>query len=298
MEGSARGGVPVSPKAQQQQQQRGNIETCPMLNRKGSRKDRGAGQGDVDGLLECSVALGDMVAAETRRRTAARQAGGSLPHGVDDPSEEQRLQAVHATRVEETDNFQLGGPKKLTGADDPQHASQKNGGLADLWYMDDGDIMCHPILVPSLLQDFGVARRQGRSGAEPTENRSHPPCERPGCSTASVEDPRRAEHGQNLHSYRWKHHPRRRCRTVAMHRGPAPGQGRRHPRDARTHPTLPGPADSVRPPPREFWSQPYQPHPAGSWPHNPTKTASCWNLRRDPAAFSRTVLPASHGGTA
>ena len=111
-----------------------------------------------------SLALG-MVAAETRRRIAARQAEGSLPWiGVDDPSEEQRLQANHAPRVQETTNFQLDGPEKLTGADDPQHALQKNGGVADLWYMDDGDIMCHPILVPSFLQEFDVAI--ARVGAE------------------------------------------------------------------------------------------------------------------------------------
>ena len=85
-------------------------------------KDRGAEQGDVDGLLECSVASG-MVAAETPGRTAARQASGSLPWiGVVDASEEQRLQADHATRVQETVNFQLGSQEKLTGADDPQHA--------------------------------------------------------------------------------------------------------------------------------------------------------------------------------
>ena len=99
-----------------------------------------------------------MVAAETRRCIAARQAAGSLPWiGVDDPSEEQQLQAYHATRVQETANFQLGGPEKLTGADDQQHALQENGGLADLWYMDDGDIMCHPMLVLSFLQEFDVA---------------------------------------------------------------------------------------------------------------------------------------------
>ena len=38
-------------------------------------KDRGAEQGDVDGPLECSLALG-MVAAETRGSTAARASGG------------------------------------------------------------------------------------------------------------------------------------------------------------------------------------------------------------------------------
>ena len=35
--------------------------------------------------------------------------------------------------------------------DDPRHALQKNGGRADLWYMDDADTLCHPILVPSYL---------------------------------------------------------------------------------------------------------------------------------------------------
>ena len=41
-------------------------------------QQEGAEQGDVDGLLECSLALG-MVAAETRGSTAARQAAGNLP---------------------------------------------------------------------------------------------------------------------------------------------------------------------------------------------------------------------------
>ena len=44
-----------------------------------------------------------------------------------------------------TVNFRLGGPEKFTGAQDPRHSLQKNGGLADHWYMDDGDILCHPI---------------------------------------------------------------------------------------------------------------------------------------------------------
>ena len=36
--------------------------------------------------------------------------------------EEQRLQADHSARVQESINIQLGGPEKLTGADEPQHA--------------------------------------------------------------------------------------------------------------------------------------------------------------------------------
>ena len=123
-------------------------------------KDRGAEQGDVDGPLECSLALG-MVAAETRGSIAARQAAGTLPWiGVNDPAEEQRRLVDHAARLQESANFQLGGPEKLTGTHDPRHALQKNGGLADQWYMDDGDIMCHPILV----LPFDVAN--ARVGAE------------------------------------------------------------------------------------------------------------------------------------
>ena len=74
-------------------------------------KDRGAEQGDVDGPLECSLALG-MVAAETRGRVLAQQASRSLPWiGCEDFSEAQRLQADHAVRLQETANFQLGGPE-------------------------------------------------------------------------------------------------------------------------------------------------------------------------------------------
>ena len=41
-------------------------------------KDRGAEQGDVDGPLECSLALG-MVAAEARLHVAVQQAARTLP---------------------------------------------------------------------------------------------------------------------------------------------------------------------------------------------------------------------------
>ena len=68
-------------------------------------KDRGAEQGDVDGPLECSLALG-MVAAETRGR-AAQQASGSLTWiGVDDLPETQRLQAEHAAKMLRISNAQ------------------------------------------------------------------------------------------------------------------------------------------------------------------------------------------------
>ena len=74
------------------------------------------------------------------------------------------------------------------GATDPRHVLQKNGGLADLWYMDDGDILCQPVLVPS--PATGIRRRQHQSwsGAESSEYRSHPLRERPGCSTSMSGD--------------------------------------------------------------------------------------------------------------
>ena len=126
-----------------------------MLNRKGSCQCRRIEVQSKE--TECSLALG-MVAAETGESFAARQAAGTLPWiGVKDSAEEQRPQADHVARVQESANFQLGGPEKHIGARDPQPAPQKNGGLADQWYMDDGDIMCHPIPVLSFLHHFDVA---------------------------------------------------------------------------------------------------------------------------------------------
>ena len=89
-------------------------------------KDRGAEQGDVDGPLESSLAPG-MVVAETRGRGVVQQVSGSLPWiGFDDLAELQRLQAEHAVGLQETANFQLGGPGRVTGADDSQHTLHKN----------------------------------------------------------------------------------------------------------------------------------------------------------------------------
>ena len=125
-------------------------------------KDRGAEQGDVGGHLE-----------------------RSLPRvGVDDPSDFQRLQADHATRVQESASFQLGGLEKLTGAHDPRHALQKSGGLADQWYMDDGDILCHQILVPTHLQEFDVFNAKVGAERNPQKTESHPLRERLGCSAS------------------------------------------------------------------------------------------------------------------
>ena len=153
--------------AASRQQKRGNTGTFPLLNRKGSRQYRRIEVQSKETLMAPGVqpGLGHGVAAEARGSIAARQAAGTLPWiGVNDSAEEQRLQAYHAARLQESANFQHGGPAKLTGAHDPRYALQKNGGLADQWYMDDGDIMCHPILVLPFLQDFDVAN--AKVGAE------------------------------------------------------------------------------------------------------------------------------------
>ena len=203
MEGSARGSV-LFPSQTHCSGRDGHIGTYP------TSKDRGAEQGD-DGPLERSSALG-MVAAETRGRVAAPQASGSLPWiGADDTSETKRLQAEHAAKLQRVSNFQLGGPERLTGSDDPRYALQEHGGLADLWNMDDGDIMCHPVLVPSYLHEFDDAK--AKVGAERTPQKTE--------VVHSVDDPvaappeRCAETGHYLQSNRWEHHTRSRCRTLA-----------------------------------------------------------------------------------
>ena len=85
------------------------------------------------------------------------------------------------------------GLDKLSGA-----RCQENGGLADQWYMDDGDIMCHPVLVLPFLQDFDVA--SARVGAERN------PLKTDVINFVSDVDEaahrRRAEHGQNVSSDR------------------------------------------------------------------------------------------------
>ena len=114
MGGSARGGVAVSPKhtAAAAAWKHRNVFHVEQEGLLPMPKDRGAEQGDVDGPLECSLALG-MVAAEARGSIPPRQAAGTLPWiGVNDPAEELRLQADHAARLQESAIFQLGGPGK------------------------------------------------------------------------------------------------------------------------------------------------------------------------------------------
>ena len=43
---------------------------------------------------------------------------------------------------------------------DPRHEVQVGGGIADFWYLDDGDILCYPILVMPYLEAFDCANRE------------------------------------------------------------------------------------------------------------------------------------------
>ena len=96
------------------------------------QRDRGAEQGKVDGPSECSLALGT-VAAEARLRVAEQQAARTLR--ARDPADAERLQHEQQSRMHRIHSFHLGVPEKLIGADDPRHAQQENGGLADCWYL-------------------------------------------------------------------------------------------------------------------------------------------------------------------
>ena len=104
--------------------------------------DRGAEQGDVDGPLERSLALG-MVATETRERTAA-------PHGL-----------VLTVLQNYSDC------KQTT---EPECRNQPTSSLAGadrLRCTDHGDMMCHPILVLPFLQDFDIANARVRAERNP-----------------------------------------------------------------------------------------------------------------------------------
>ena len=131
-------------------------------------KDRGAEQGDVDGPLECRLAF-RMVAAETRGRVAAQQATGNLPWiGVDDSSEPcSACKQNTQPRCRESPTFSWLGSLELT-----THVilCRKMEALRTSGTFDDGDILCHPILVSSYLHAFDDAN--DKVGAERTPQKT------------------------------------------------------------------------------------------------------------------------------
>ena len=196
--------------------------------------DRGAEQDDVDGPLECGLAFG-LVAAETGRQPPVDWRGRST----------RRTAIASRPRKQSAGISQLPACEKLTGADDPQHALQKNGGLADLWDMDDGDIMCHRIFAPFFLQKFDVANT--KVGAQRNSQKTEVICYVDDLDAAppewTIDDVRKLAKVPTVTAG---------SNTLGVAVGPRQyiaGQllrkGRRDSSSARTRPALPGPADGV-----------------------------------------------------
>jgi hypothetical protein len=121
-------------------------------------KDRGAEQGDVDGPLECSLALA-RVAADTRTSIAKQQRNETLPWCTDDQSAIVEARAEHDLRMQESSAFESTQVEGAGVRIDPWHRIQKNGGIVDFWYLDDGDILCDPRLVVPYLEAFDAANK-------------------------------------------------------------------------------------------------------------------------------------------
>ena len=92
-------------------------------------KDRCVEQGDVD-----------MVAAEARQHVAVQSPGHVPWFGTHTEDHVQMLRVEHRNRMHRMPHFQLGGPEKLAGTGDQRHGLQESEGLADFWYLHDGDI--------------------------------------------------------------------------------------------------------------------------------------------------------------
>ena len=123
-------------------------------------KNRGAEQGDVDGPSDCSARLG-MVALEARLRVAEQQALEPSPgsaHKTQQTQEEFKMN--NATGCSKSKTFSSAAQKNSSALTIRDMLCKKNGGLADQWYLDDGDIICHPLLVLPYLQAFDTANAE------------------------------------------------------------------------------------------------------------------------------------------
>jgi hypothetical protein len=119
-------------------------------------KDRGAEQGDVDGPLECSLSLG-LVARAARLSIGQQQRLGALPWATDDESRGGLARADFDKREQLGSDFDAAVAAEGGARIDPRHEVQVDGGLVDFWYLDDGDILCHPRLVFPYLAAFDGA---------------------------------------------------------------------------------------------------------------------------------------------
>ena len=123
-------------------------------------KDRGAEQGDVDGSLECSLTLG-RVAAASRHRVHVAQRAGLLPWATANEESQRHAAGEFDERAARTSAWEAtppAGRRQESGAGpvvpDPRHEVQADGGLADFWYLDDGDVLCDPCLVQPFFASF------------------------------------------------------------------------------------------------------------------------------------------------
>ena len=162
-----------------------------------------------------AVAGCEHVASETRLHVAEHQAAGIVPWvGAHTDEDIHRLPGGHWCRMHQLQNFQLAGPEKLTGADDPRHALQEHGGSADFWYLA-CDILCHPVLVLLYLQAFDTAN--AKMGAE-TNKRQQSSTTSKIWTTPLL----------TVRSVKFAPHPPLRQRyTTALHRRPTLGQSGR-----------------------------------------------------------------------
>jgi len=119
-------------------------------------KDRGAEQGDVDGPMECSIALAT-VARQARVKVADLQRRSLLPWATSDTAGTTAACDDYDCRKRRGEAFDAGSDASAELRLDPRDEMQVMGGLVDFWYLDDGDIFCHSQLVARYLQAFDEA---------------------------------------------------------------------------------------------------------------------------------------------
>ena len=196
-------------------------------------------QGGAEALAVCRQLLYDEWMAGSLSGPLARQQAVSYGLVSTILQNYSDCKADHATRMQETANFQLGGTERLTVADDPQRALQENGGLADLWYVDDGDTRLHPILVPSYLQEFDVANAKVREERNLQKNGSHSQRKRLRFRASRMEVSRSAEPGPSPHSHSGKPDTWSGGRTATRTSSGRPSS------NARKRSAVSGPADRI-----------------------------------------------------
>ena len=122
-------------------------------------KNRGAEQGDVDGPLECSMAMAQ-VARDARTSVAELQRSGALPWVTESGISSDTARDDFDARSARARVFETESTPDASVRIDPRHEVQVGGGVADFWYLDDGDILCHPSLVLSYIDAFDVANEK------------------------------------------------------------------------------------------------------------------------------------------